>query len=82
MNEWEFLTLLVEKFGVPGVVLGGIGWAMYRFGFKPNGGEVVVNETAQAINGLAAKMEDFKIEVTDKIARLETNVENLKGRGR
>jgi hypothetical protein len=79
MTQWDVVAMLVEKWGVPGVVLAGIAWAMWRFGVKPTSGGPMVNETAQAIEHLSAKIDTLKIEVTDRLARVETNVENMKG---
>jgi hypothetical protein len=82
MTQWDVVAMLVERWGVPGAVLAGIAWAMWRFGVKPASGGPMINETAEAIEALSAKIDTLKIEVTDRMARLETNVENMKGRGR
>jgi hypothetical protein len=59
VNEWSVIALIVEKWGLPGAVLAGIAWAMWRFGPTPSAPHPVQmsNETADAIRRLSDKID-------------------------
>lgn len=59
MNEWSIIALLVEKWGLPGLILAGLGWAAYRFGIhpSPSTSPAMTNDTAAAIARLADKLD-------------------------
>ena len=75
MNEQDFITLMVEKLGLPGVILAGLGWAIYRFGPTPShhAAPPMTNETAAAINAMRAEIADFRAEVADLRKALAAN---------
>jgi hypothetical protein len=57
VNEWNVISLIVEKWGLPGVIGIGIVWAMYRFGATPSQQPAMTNETAAAISRLVDKID-------------------------
>ena len=79
MTEWDFVALMVEKFGLPGAVLLVLGWAIYRFGATPAGRTASGDtSTTAAIDNLRADLAAMSKEMTDRLARVETNIANLK----
>jgi hypothetical protein len=90
LNEWNVIALLVEKWGLPGLIVAGLGWAAYRFGLHPAPvAPAVTNETAAAIMRLSDKIDAHhdaaevqRKEVTDalhgldrRMVRIETTLE-------
>lgn len=58
MTEWDVFALLFEKWGLPGLILAGLGWAAYRFGLHPApSAPPVRDETAAALARLSDKID-------------------------
>jgi hypothetical protein len=60
VNEWNIAALILERWGLPGLIGCGLIWAMYRFGVTPmptSPPREVPNEMAVAIAKLAEKMD-------------------------
>ena len=94
MNEWNIVALVLEKWGLPGVIGIGLAWAAYRFGMHPApSAPAAQNDTAAAIARLSDKIdanhdvaEAQRREVTDalhgldrRMVRIETTLE-VKGK--
>ena len=84
MTQWDVLAAFIDKFGLPGVVLLVLAWAIYRFGATPSQPMASAETpTSAALEKLSGKIDAMKEEMIDRLARVETNVENLKqARGR
>lgn len=78
MNEQDFLAIMAEKLGLPGAVIASLLWAMYRFGPTPSPrAPQAANETAEAIERLTDKIDHLSTEMTDRLARVETDIANI-----
>lgn len=80
MNEQEFLALMAEKLGLPGAIIASLLWAMYRFGPTPGPRSApapAIDETAAAIERLTEKIDHLSTEMTDRLARVETDIANI-----
>ena len=83
--EIEAIASLLEKGGLPGLVIAGL-YLLYRFG-PDRKTEEPAAQLVQALNALTAKVDalgedlgDLKDQTIDRLARVETEVKNLKER--
>lgn len=70
MNDAEFFAMVADKYGLPGAILSFLGWAIYRFGLKPNSNPVS-NETAEAIEKLSGKMDAFRDSLSGQVSQID-----------
>lgn len=83
MTEFDFLIALIDKGGLPASILGGVIWAMWRFGLTPSNAAPPSIDTASAIKELSAELKSMHNEVTDRLARVETDIANIyRGHGK
>lgn len=76
MTQWDLIAQLIDKFGLPGAVLLVLAWAMYRFGPTPTPHKSEPSTTA-AIEKLSDELAAMSKEMTDRLARVETNIANI-----
>lgn len=59
MNEWNIVALILDKWGLPGLIMAGLAWAAYRFGLHPSpaSAAAMTNDTAAAIARLSDKLD-------------------------
>lgn len=79
MPEITGFEHLVEKYGLPGLVIGILIWLLIRF-TEARKSEAPEVQMTNALKELANKLDALRDEVTDRMARVETEVKNLKER--
>ncbi len=80
MNEIPGMDALLEKYGLPGLVIGLLAWLLVKFTGN-RAAEAPEAQMTRALRELSEKLDDLKSEVTDRMARVETEVKNLKEKG-
>lgn len=77
MAEVDLLSqvpALIEKGGLPAMVGGGLLALMWKFGGKREDPE---EKLVLALNALTKEVRDMRNEMTDRLARAETRLDNL-----
>jgi uncharacterized membrane-anchored protein YhcB (DUF1043 family) len=85
-TEVTALEYLVEKYGLPGLVIGLLTFLLIKFA-SARKAETPEAQMAAALTGVTAELSEFRKEIaeqrtemTDRFARLETEVKNMKER--
>lgn len=68
------IPALIEKGGLPAIVGGGLAWLIWKFGGKRDDPEA---NLAAALNAVRAEVRDMRQEMTDRLARVETDIKHL-----
>ena len=76
MAEWELIWKLTESGGLPAVVVLAI-WAALKF--RQREADHAPDPVAHEISALRTEVRELATEMTDRLARVETHIENLKG---
>lgn len=78
VTDVQTITLLLEKGGLPGLVLVGI-YLVWRFAPDRKSPEPA-QQVVTALNDLRDELADLREQTIDRLARVETEVKNLKER--
>lgn len=79
MTEWNVVALVAEKWGLPGVILLGLCFVVYRFGLRPHSEPAMTTETADAIAALTRKIDAQHVEAQgarDEVSKALHNLDN------
>lgn len=68
------IPALIEKGGLPAAIGGGLLVLLYKFGPRRDDTEA---NLAAALNALTKEVRDMRQEMTDRFARVETDVKHL-----
>lgn len=78
MTEWNIAALIIEKWGVPGLIVLGIAWVMYRFGAHPSRDHAPASDPiadiARKLDAHHAAAEIQRKEVTEALHRLDNRL--------
>jgi hypothetical protein len=72
------IPALIEKGGLPAMVGGGLLALFWKFGRQKD--DDPETKMAAALNALTAEVRAIRNEMTDRLARAETRLDNLDGR--
>jgi hypothetical protein len=72
------IPALIEKGGLPAMVGGALLALFWKFG--RNKGDDPETKMAAALNALTAEVGKMRLEMTDRFARIESDVKHLEGR--